>query len=97
MRKRRTQPKSKLNKRLVRQTLRGYKAMNKYTQTEERVWATQLTSQQARALFIELCQAWEQSGARTGGDWEAIERLNTARTIQAQQPFVKLAQRMARR
>ena len=86
----------KLNKRLVRQTLRGYARADKFTLSEELAWAAQLTREQARMLFIELCQVWEHGGERAGGNRQAIERLRIAETIRSQRPFAEIARRMQR-
>jgi len=82
---------------LVRQTLRGYGRVNRFTDAEERALATRLTPEAARARFIELCQAWEQGGARAGGDLKAVEHLRIAETVRAQRPFVEIVRRMRRR
>jgi hypothetical protein len=86
--------KEKLNARLVRQWLRGQKAMNKITQAEERVWAARLTPRQARQLFHELNSLWEKSGSRADGNWEAVERLRFKETLRTQRRFVLLARRI---
>ncbi|MBM3129042.1 MAG: hypothetical protein FJ009_10535 [Chloroflexi bacterium] len=95
--RRKANAEEKLNKRLLRQMLRGYRMMNKITATEERAWAARLTPKAARAVFEDLYRTWERMGARAGGDWEALERRRIAETIQAQRPFVRLARRMRRR
>ncbi|CAG0943774.1 hypothetical protein ANRL1_01468 [Anaerolineae bacterium] len=87
----------KLNKRVVRQMVRGFKTVNRFTDAEERATAARLTPKQARAMFIELCQAWERGGARAGGDMKAVERLRIAETVRAQRPFAEIARRMKRR
>jgi hypothetical protein len=89
--------KSKLNKRIVRQTLRGYRAVNEFTASEERTWTRRLSSDQARAMFIELCQVWERDGARARGNLKTVERLRIAETIRAQRPFTQIVQRMRAR
>ncbi len=87
----------KLNARLVRRMMRGYRWMNKFTAQEERAWAARMTPQEARAVFIELCQAGEHANARAHGNWEAVERFRIAETIRARKPFVQIARRMKRR
>ncbi|MBI5304233.1 MAG: hypothetical protein HY868_19025 [Chloroflexi bacterium] len=89
--------KQKLNKRIVRQIVRGYKSVNRFTAVEERAWVSQLTEKEARAMFIELCKAWEHGGARAGGNLKAIERLRIAETIRAQRPFAQIVRRMKKR
>ncbi len=48
--------KTNLNKRLMRQWLRGQKAMNKITQAERRTRLREMTWKQAREIFDELHQ-----------------------------------------
>ncbi len=85
--------KNKLNKRVVRQMLRGYQAVNQFTDAEERALAIRLTPSQARARFIELCQVWEQDGARMQ-HVQVAERLRIAETIRAQRPWARIARKM---
>jgi hypothetical protein len=86
-----------VNKRLLKQTLRGYAEMNKVTQAEEWAWAARLTSKESREIFEDLYLFWEKTGARAGGDWEALDRLKMAEMMQIQRRFVRLARRMRRR
>lgn len=83
--------KKKLNKRLMRQTLRGYRLMNQITTAEEYEWARRLTAQEAWRTFEKLYLTWKQTGARAGGDWEAVDRMKIAELIQTQKTFVRLA------
>ena len=82
------------NRQLMRRTLRGYKRTNQFTQAEERAWAAQLTPEEARQIFVELCQVWERGGAKAGGNWQAVDRLRIKELLKAQRPFAHLARRM---
>ena len=84
----------KLNAQLVRRMMRGYRWMNKFTAQEERAWAARMTPREARRLFLELDTLWEQSNARAGGNWQAVERLRIKEKIETQRRFVLLARRI---
>ncbi|MBI4786450.1 MAG: hypothetical protein HY782_05320 [Chloroflexi bacterium] len=86
----------KRNKRIVRQMLRGYARVNEFTQAEEREWAARLTPEEARRIFVELCQVWERSGAKAGGNWQAVDRLRIKELVEAQRPFAHVARRVRR-
>lgn len=88
--------KSKLDARAVRQMIRGYRRANQVTREEERAWATQLTSRQARQIFIELCRVWEH-GKTSAPEKHTLEQLEIARARREQQIWVRLARRMRQR
>ena len=72
----------KLNKRLVKQTLRGYQLVNKITEAERRVWLEHMSIEEARKIFDELHQ---------GADLEAVERQRINSKVQGRQPYIRLA------
>lgn len=84
----------KLNARLVRQMLRGYRRMNEFTQAEERTWAARLTEKESRKIFEELYSVWEKMGACAGGNWQAVERLRLAESLKTQRLFAQAARRL---
>jgi hypothetical protein len=70
--------KQKLNKRWVRQMLRGYRALNKITAAERRAWLERMTVEEARKIFDELHQdtdRWKEDG----GDLDALEQRRLGR------------------
>jgi hypothetical protein len=84
--------KSKLNKRLVRQTLKGYARADKSIQQERHAWLAQLTAEEARRIFDELHQdadKWKQFG----GDLKALEERRTASKIRGRRIFMRLYRR----
>ncbi len=84
--------KSKLNKRLVRQTLRGYARADKSNQQERHLWLAKLTTEDARRIFDELHQdadKWKQFG----GDVKALEERRTASKIKGRRILMRLYER----
>ena len=84
--------KTKLNKRLVRQWLRGLRAMNNITQAERRAWLMGLSVAQARQVFDDLNQLgdrWKESG----GDLETLERRRVESKIAGRHLFLKIARK----
>ena len=82
----------KINKRLVRQTLRGYARADKSIQRERREWLAHLTTEQARRLFDELHQdadKWKQFG----GDLKALEERRIASKIKGRRILMRLYER----
>lgn len=82
--------KEKLNKRWVRQLLRGYRALNKITAAERRAWLERMTVEEARKIFDELHQdtdRWKEYG----GDLAALEQRRLAGKIQGRQFFTRAA------
>lgn len=63
-----------MNKRLVRQTLRGYARADKFIEAEKRAWLPGLTPQQAWKLFDELFSAREQLRPRRDAGWKNMEK-----------------------
>ncbi len=85
----------KMNKRLVRQTLRGYARADKSIQRERREWLAHLTTEQARRLFDELHQdadKWKQFG----GDLKALEDRRIAGKIKGRRIMMRLYERSAK-
>ncbi len=87
--------KIELNKRLVRQTLRGYARADKSIQRERREWLAHLATEQARRLFDELHQdadKWKQFG----GDLKALAERRVASKIEGRRIFMRLYERSAK-
>ena len=80
----------KLNKRLVKQTLRGYQLVNKITEVERRVWLEHMSIEEARKIFDELHQGAD-DWKKDGGDLEAVERQRINSKVQGRQPYIRLA------
>jgi len=82
----------KLNKRAIRQTLRGYARADKFNQQERRAWLSRLTIDQARQIFDDLHQDAD-DWKRFGGNLQALEQRRTASKIEGRRIFMRLAQR----
>jgi len=82
----------KLNKRLVRQTWRGYARASKSIQKERRVRLASLTMDEARRMFDDLHQNGD-DWKRFGGDLQALERRRMEGKIQMRRILDRLAQR----
>ena len=81
-----------LNKRKVKQALRGYQLANKVIEAERRAWLERLTFEQARAIFDQLHQdadRWK----KEGGNLAALERRRIKGSVQGRQVYIRLARR----
>jgi hypothetical protein len=88
-------PSKKLNKRLVRQTLRGYARADKFFRQERRAWLSRLTIEQAREIFDDLHHGGD-DWKRFGGDLTALEKRRIASKIKGRRIFMRLSQRGAK-
>jgi hypothetical protein len=89
--------KSKLNKRLVRQTLKGYARADKSIEAEKRAWLQTLTAEQSWELFDELFEAWEQLRPYRDAGWENLEKRRLEEKIALRRVLDRVAQSHKRR
>ncbi len=66
--------KKKLNKQLVRQTLRGYARANKFIEAEKRAWLSRLTPKESWELFDDLYRSWKQMRKKSSDGWKTLEQ-----------------------
>ena len=65
----------KLDAEIVRQTMRGYAEVNRITDAERRARLEKMTIPESLHRFDDLYQTWLLTGARAGGDLDAVARL----------------------
>jgi len=75
----------------VAAVLHGYAEANEFIEAERMARLSRMTPAESRRIFKELYQLWERAGRQSGGDWEALERLEIERLIEQSQAFVRLA------
>ncbi len=73
--------------------LRGYAEANEFIEAERMARLSRMTPAESRRIFEELYRLWECAGRQSGGDWEALERLEIERLIERSRAFVRLAER----
>lgn len=86
----------KLNKRAIRQTLRGYARADKIFRRERRAWLSCLTIEQARQIFDFLNQEAD-DWKKFGGNLSAIEKRRMEGKIEGRRIFAKLSLALAAR
>lgn len=82
---------SKLDRETVLQFIKGYMAVNEFTDVERRARLKTMTDEEARKIFASLYETWKRTGKHAGGDWEALARRKLEHKIQLQQAFEILA------
>jgi len=92
----RTNAEKKLNKRAIRQTLRGYARADKLIQQERRAWLAHLTIEQAREIFDFLNQDTD-DWKKFGGNLSAIEKRRMESKIEGRRIFARLSLALAAR
>jgi hypothetical protein len=89
--------KKKLNKRAIRQTLRGYARADKFIEQEKRVWLRRLTPEQSWALFDELYRAWSHLSSTRGGEWPIMEKSRLEEKIALRRALDRAARKSERK
>jgi hypothetical protein len=69
----------------------GYAEADRWIQAERREWLRRLKPEEAWAIFDALYRFWEQTGCRSGGDWDALERRRLRDTLALRQTLDRLA------
>ena len=87
----------KLNKRAIRQTLRGYARADKFIEQEKRAWLQSMTPEQSWALFDELFGAWAHLSSMRGGEGRILEKSRLEEKIALRRALDHAAQEPRRR
>ncbi len=83
----------KLNKRIVKQTLRGYKRANRFIEEERRAQLQKLTHEQSWAIFDDLYRTWERMGKR-GHEGQVTRREDVRDCVALRRKLNRFAHRM---
>lgn len=86
--------KEKLNRRLIRQTVKGYARADELMQTEKRAWLKGLTFKESWDLFIDLFQSWEQMRQRNGEGWEIVRQRRLEEKVTLRRLLDRVARKM---
>lgn len=82
---------SQLDRETLLKTLRGYAEVNAITEAERRARLANITSAESWEIFASLYEAWERTGKRAGGDWEALAHRRLEEAVALRQAFERLA------
>lgn len=80
----------KLNKRLVKQTLRGFQLVKKINAAERRAWLEHMSIEEARKIFEDLHQNAD-DWKKHGGNLEALERRRIHSKVKGRQVYIHIA------
>jgi len=76
-----------LDREILLQTLRGYAAVNRITQSERRSRWKEQTVQESLAVFTKLFEDWACTGKLVGGNQEALARQRLQAHLRVRQAF----------
>ncbi|CBE69992.1 protein of unknown function [Candidatus Methylomirabilis oxygeniifera] len=79
------------NRQQIAEMIRAYGRATPVLEEERLRWLTQLTPQEARAIYESLYEAWERGGQRGGGDWATLDRWRLETKLAVREAFARLA------
>ena len=71
--------------------MQAYGKAAEFLAAERIEWLSRLRPHEARALFEHLYAVWERGGRRSGGDWDALERIRTEELVAVRRAFERRA------
>jgi hypothetical protein len=71
----------------VLEYLRGYALANEFLEAERRENLARMTPEESRAIFDQLCEIWDQSGSKAGGDLGALDELHLESHLRQRRAF----------
>ena len=77
--------------RRVAEMMRADGEATEFLEAERLEWLSRLTPSEARAIAESLYAVWDHGGRRTGGDWEALDRLQIEQLLVLRGAFERLA------
>ncbi len=75
----------------IGEVFRGYAEAAEWTRAERLEWLRRLSPEEAWEVFDSLYRFWEQTGCRSGGDWDALERRRLRDTLVFRRALDRLA------
>jgi hypothetical protein len=87
---------SRLNRDLLKQTLRGYEEVNRITEAERRARLPLMTIQESLEAFTNLYDVWHRTGRLAGGNLAALEQRQYKHLLQQRRTFVRLAKKQGK-
>ena len=82
-----------LDREILLQTLRGYAAVNRITQSEHRSHWKELTTQESLEVFTRPFETWVCTGKQARGDQEALAQQRLQDHQRVRQAFEALAKK----
>lgn len=67
--------------------LRGYALAAEFLEAERKERLARMTPQESRAIFDQLCEIWDRSGSKAGGDLDALGELQLSPLLVQRRAF----------